>query len=86
MTGTGTFTPVMKESDDGSTWTAVPAAKIVGDAPVALVTDTPQKFGYNGTPKRYIALEVVKAGTVSAAEFGVTAILSRADSEPVAAG
>lgn len=74
MTGTGTFTPKLVESDDGSTWTDVPAAKIVGEQPAALVTDTDQKFGYNGS-KQYIGVVVTKAGTVSAATFGVVAVL-----------
>lgn len=74
MTGAGSFTPVLKESDDGATWTEVPAAKIVGTAPAALASDTDQKFGYNGS-KRYIAVEVVKAGAVSAANFGVVVVL-----------
>lgn len=84
MTGAGTFTPVLQESDDGSTWNDVAAEKIVGVAPVALATDTAQQFGYNGI-KRYIGVPVTKAGVVSAAEFGISAVLGHAAYEPTTA-
>ena len=83
MTGAGTFTPVLQESVDGSIWTDVAAAEIIGTAPVALTTDTDQQFGYNGA-KRYIGIPVTKAATVSAANFGITIVLGRASSEPTA--
>jgi len=82
MTGAGTFTPALMESDNGTDFTAVAAAEVVGTLG-ALVTNTPQKVGYNGS-KRYIGLNVVKAGVVSAANFGITAVLGDAETEPVA--
>jgi hypothetical protein len=57
----GTHTPSVNDSPDGTTWTAVDASFIVG-APVALTTDSVQKFSYIGA-QRYLQTVVTVSGS-----------------------
>lgn len=82
ITGAGTVTPKLEESDDGSTWSDVASAEVVGEF-TALATDTNQKASYNGG-KRYVRCSTVVAGVVSAATYGILNIKGCPTSAPVA--
>lgn len=71
----GTHTPSIEESDDNSTFTAVPAARQQGTLAV-LAANVPQRVGYVGL-KRYIRPVIVTAGATTGALS--TAFVVRAD-------
>lgn len=79
----GTYTPNLQESTDGSTWTDVAAADILGTEAAISAANTVKKIGYNGH-KRYIRLQVVSTSVTSGANISATAIRGHARSNPVA--
>jgi hypothetical protein len=64
----GTHTPVLYESADNSTWTAVAASDLEG-AFVAIAANTVQRVGYVGS-QRYIAVGVTVSGATTGAVYG----------------
>ena len=72
VSGAGAVLPVLQESADNSTWTAVTASEVIG-AFTVLVTDTNQKISYNGI-KRYIRVHCGVTATVSAATYGILGV------------
>lgn len=84
---TGTFSVTLEESDVvtfGGEETVVPAANVVGGSPTWIVTDDDQdrRVGIVGK-KRFQRLTLAGAST-PVADFAAIAILSKAQSEPVA--
>jgi hypothetical protein len=74
----GTYTPLIRESDDNSTYTDVADADLtVTEASVAFAAtadNTVKKIGYTGT-KKYVRASVVSTGTSSGGGMSAMAIL-----------
>jgi hypothetical protein len=70
-----TFTPAIQESDDGSAWTAVADADLIGtEAAAALTTtNTSSTVGYKGK-KRYARATVVSTGSSPTGTISAVAI------------
>lgn len=56
----------LEESDNGSSWTDVADADILGEEPVTFAANTAYQFGYKGTA-RYIRVTYTKGGETNAA-------------------
>lgn len=82
IAGSGNFAPKVQESDDGTTWTDVAAADLIGTFPTALAASSIIKVGYKGY-KRYVrpVLTLVSGTSIAAA---ASVIRGRAASRPVA--
>lgn len=83
----GNFVFSLEESDTaGSGYTAVPAARIEGTAPVfTSASDSVTKaFGYIPAGFRYVRLSIVSTATTDGGWFGADALLSGAAVTPVA--
>lgn len=78
----GTHTPSIEESDDNSTFTAVPAARQQGTLAV-LAANVPQRVGYIGL-KRYIRAVITAAGTTAGAVTSAFVVRADPRSAPVA--
>ena len=68
----GTHTPSLQDSPDGATWTAVPAANLVG-ALANGVSNTIQKVGYIG-PQPYVRAVTTVAGATTGGIYSATAV------------
>lgn len=83
----GTYTPVLSDSDDNSTFTAVADDFLIGteaDASFVATDDNKIKtIGYVGG-KRYIKLSIVSASTTSGGILGAQALLGHPNHAPVA--
>ena len=87
----GTYTPLLEESSDNSTYTAVADADLLPagtgqEAAIALIlTDDNviEKIGYRGN-KRYLRLSIVSAGTTTGGTIGAVAILGDPNLAPIA--
>jgi hypothetical protein len=81
----GTFTPLVVDSDDNSTFTAVDDKFLIGLESEAVISaaNTLRKIGYVGQ-KRYIRLSIVSTSVTSGATLGASAILSHPNTAPVA--
>ncbi|MBT9154963.1 MAG: hypothetical protein DDT39_01653 [Firmicutes bacterium] len=77
----GTHTPAIQESTDGTTWTAVPAARLIG-APIDIVTNAVQEIGYIGA-LRFVRVTVTVAGATTGAVYGAIVVRGRPQSAPV---
>lgn len=87
-----TFTPLLEESADNSSWSAVADADMVsqtsGTAPETAAAfqfdddNEVRKIGYIGT-KRYTRLTITPANNASAGLWSAVAILSRASRVPI---
>jgi hypothetical protein len=72
----GSHTPVMQESDDGSTWSTVSTDQMRGTLTVvdgASEDDMVYSFYYFGS-KRYVRLNYTVAGTTTGAVYGAIAL------------
>jgi hypothetical protein len=78
----GNFTPKLQESDDGTTFSDVAAAHLIGEFPAALAADSVVKVGYIGT-KRYVRTVLTyNSGTSLAA--GAVVVKGNPHTAPVA--
>ena len=80
----GTYTPLVRESDDNSTYTDVADDDLTileADAAIG-AANTVKKIGYVGH-KRYVKLSIVSTGVTSGANIGATAIRGHARHNPV---
>ncbi|MER8861789.1 hypothetical protein NKI09_29730 [Mesorhizobium sp. M0757] len=82
IAGSGNFTPKLQESDDGTTFTDVAAADLVGAFPAALVAASVLKVGYIGNRRYVRTVLTLNSGTSIAAS--ATVLKGRAASRPVA--
>ena len=83
ITGAGSVTPAIEESDvSGSGFTVAAAGDVVGVGTL-LVTDTNQKLSYVGI-KRYVRLSTTVVATITAATYGVLAVSAKPHDAPVA--
>jgi hypothetical protein len=82
--GSHAFT--MQDSPDGTTWTAVPAAKRQGSLPtvVAADDDTLFTFGYVVDTNQYVRLVVTTTGATTGGVFSAVAVMSEGTFAPVA--
>jgi photosystem II stability/assembly factor-like uncharacterized protein len=73
----GSHAVTVQESDDGSSWAAVPSEYLQGSLPTIVSTDDDKVFevGYVGT-KRYIRAVVTTTGATSGGTFGAVVLLS----------
>lgn len=82
----GTYTPVISDSDDGSTFTAVADDFLIGteaEAAFAATDDNAIKtIGYVGG-KQYVKLSIVSASTSSGGTIGAQALLGHSSHAPV---
>ncbi len=82
ITGAGTVTPTLEESDtSGSGYTTVADNEVVGTF-TDLATDTNQKVSYNGI-KQYVRLSTTVTGVISAATYGVLEVRGNANNAEV---
>ena len=80
----GTYTPLVRESDDNVTYNDVADADLTileADAVIS-AANTVKKIGYVGH-KRYVKLSIVSASVTSGATLGATAIRGHARHNPV---
>lgn len=89
LSGTNYLTPVLEESDttaDGDFTTVAAADKLGSFTAVDGATDdqATQKCGYVGT-KRYLRVNLVVTGTLSACNVAVVGLVSHASHRPVTA-
>ncbi|MER9422601.1 hypothetical protein NKI88_09100 [Mesorhizobium sp. M0317] len=82
IAGSGNFTPKLQESDDGTNFTDVAAADLVGAFPAALVAASVVKVGYIGNRRYVRTVLTLNSGTSIAAS--ATVLKGRAASRPVA--
>lgn len=83
VAGDGDFGVTVQESDEaGSGFAAVDAAFVDSNAPATLAANSTYKVGYRGH-KRYVRLQVTKAGGTSIA-LGAVAVLGDPAVTPVA--
>ncbi len=77
ITGTGSVTPKLQESDDDSAWTDVPNRSLVADnyedGIPALESGVNARFGYAGN-KRYVRVVTTVEGTVTASTYNVLSV------------
>lgn len=78
----GTHTPIVQESDDNVTYTAVAAADLNGTL-ANLASNVNQRIGYNGTRRFVRAASTVAGATVGGVYAGVV-IRGDARKQPVA--
>lgn len=80
-----TFTTLLEESSDNSTFATVAAADLIGTAALASFTftndDAVRKLGYIGS-KRYVRLTITPAANTGSAPIGAVAILGHARNQP----
>lgn len=77
----GTHTIALEASDDGSTWTDVPATDIVGTPPVigdATLDGAMRAFDYKGLAKN-VRVKTTVAGATTGATYQVFAVLHHPD-------
>ena len=76
----GTYTPLIRESDDNSTYTDVDDADLtVTEASIAFAAtddNTVKKIGYTGN-KKYVRASVVSTGVTSGGDMSAFAVLGR---------
>lgn len=87
VTGTitdGSHAFAVEASDDGATWTAVPAAELRGSVPTAGAVDDNKVYdvGYDG-PKRYVRVNCTTTGATSGGTFGALVLLGYPRRPPV---
>ncbi|ROZ89007.1 hypothetical protein [Gordonia sp. OPL2] len=82
----GSHAITMQESDDGTTWRAVPATKRLGALPtiVAANDDAIFEFGYVVGTAQFVRLVATTSGATGGGEYGAVAVLAEASSTPVA--
>lgn len=79
----GTFTVLIQDSDDDSTFTDVVDTFLIGTESAINTANTIKKIGYVGK-KRYVKLSFVASAITSGATVSATAILSHSATNPVA--
>lgn len=81
----GSFLPLIQDSDDNVNFVDVVDQSLIGTEAEILLNsaNTVKTIGYNGK-KRYVRLSLVSSGVSSGATATANAILSDADSNPVA--
>jgi hypothetical protein len=77
----GTHTVTLQDSDDGSTFAAVPADQVQGTLSAA-ATNTPQRQAYLGS-KRYLRASVVTAGATTGGTTTAVILLAQGSGAPV---
>lgn len=78
----GTHTPVLQESVDGTVWTTIPAARLIG-APVDIVTNAVQEIGYLGD-RQFVRANVTVTGATTGAVYGIAVLRGRPKVAPSA--
>jgi hypothetical protein len=78
----GTHTPKVQESDDGSTFTDVAAADLIGSLAV-LASNTNQRVGYRGN-KRYVRAVSTVAGATTGGVYAAVVVRGDSRKQPVA--
>ncbi|HDZ73495.1 MAG TPA: hypothetical protein ENH55_12145 [Aurantimonas coralicida] len=84
----GTHTVSADHSDDGTTWESIPADQIIGAFPVVSAVgaeNTITMVGYIGDRRYVRAKSTVTGSPVTGAAIGISVLLGRAHSRPVAA-
>lgn len=79
----GTFTVLIQDSDDDSTFADVVDNFLIGTESAINTSNTIKKIGYVGK-KRYVKLSFVASAVTSGATVSATAILSHSATNPVA--
>lgn len=79
----GTFTVLIQDSDDDSTFADVVDTFLIGTESAINTANTIKKIGYVGK-KRYVKLSFVASAVTSGATVSATAILSHSATNPVA--
>lgn len=79
----GTFTVLIQDSDDDSTFADVVDNFLIGTESAINTANTIKKIGYVGK-KRYVKLSIIASAVTSGATVGATAILSHSATNPVA--
>lgn len=79
----GTFTVLIQDSDDDSTFADVVDNFLIGTESAINTANTIKKIGYVGK-KRYVKLSFVASAVTSGATVSATAILSHSATNPVA--
>ena len=79
----GTFTVLIQDSDDDSTFADVVDDFLIGTESAINTANTIKKIGYVGK-KRYVKLSFVASAVTSGATVSATAILSHSATNPVA--
>lgn len=82
----GTHAVTLEHSNNGTDWTAAPAARRQGSLPsiVAADDDTVFQVGYVVGTERYVRLVATTSGATTGGVFSAVAVLSGASSDPVA--
>lgn len=82
----GTYTFTMQHSDNGTDWTAVPAARVQGSLPTLDdgSSDTAVDVGYVVGTQRYVRLVSTEDSASTGGIFGAVAVCGLASSSPVA--
>lgn len=82
----GTHAITMEHSDNGSTWTAVPADRRQGSLPSILAADDDSVFqvGYIVGTQRYVRIVATTSAATTGGVFSAVAVLSGASVSPVA--
>lgn len=78
----GTHTPIVQESDDNVTYTAVAAADLNGTL-ANLASNVNQRIGYNGT-RRFVRAASTVAGATTGGVYAGVVIRGDARKQPVA--
>lgn len=83
ITGAGSVTPAIEESDvSGSGFTLAAAGDVIGVG-TALVSDVNQKLSYVGS-KRFVRLSTTVVATITASTYGVLSVVALPHDAPVA--
>lgn len=77
----GTHTVALQDSDDGSTFTAVPADQVQGSL-VAVTANSVQRLAYLGA-KRYLRAVVVTSGATTGGTTSAVILLAQGSGAPV---
>lgn len=82
----GTHAITLEHSNDGSSWSAVPASRRQGSLPsvVAASDDSVFDFGYVVGTEQYVRIVATTSGATTGGIFSAVAVLSAASSSPVA--
>lgn len=87
VTGTltdGVHTFSVDESDDASSWTAVPAGNIQGTVTVTAATNDDTQFEFGVRPgKRYLRVNCVTSGTTTGGIYAAVVVLGGNRNKPV---
>lgn len=82
----GTHTFALEHSDNGTDWTAVPADRVQGAAPVFVAADdnTVKQFGYVVGTQRYVRVKVTTTASTDGGVLSAVAVLANGGTTPPA--